>query len=156
MNSLETFKEISIGELSKEALIQQLVDAGIRFNTYAEILFAHDSFLACPQLEKATLIKVRLSDLRLKAPCSLDDILGRAKILGLRDCPLVLGAFLRLKYLDQPEGPYLTIASLRPQSAETYPTGFYLRNFENALWLRGYRSTGESEWPTDNEFVFLK
>lgn len=28
---------------------------------------------------------------------------------------------------------------------ENYPTGFYIRNFESSLWLRGYRVTGEPE-----------
>jgi hypothetical protein len=69
---------------------------------------------------------------------------------------LFLGAFLRLEYLDQPEGPYLTILSPTSESNENYPTGFYIRNIDNSLWLRGYRSLGDTEWPQNNEFIFLK
>jgi hypothetical protein len=47
-------------------------------------------------------------------------------------------------------------SSQRAAKAENFPTGFYLRNHEGSLWLRGYRSIGESEWPVENEFVFLK
>ena len=154
MSELEFFKKISTGGLARETLIQRLVDTGIRFNKYAEILFEHQSFSPSHQTEKVSLVKVKLSDLGLNGPCSFQNIANRASRLGLRLCPLYLGAFLRLEYLEQPEGPYLTIASPQPESDENYPTGFYIRNFENSLWLRGYRARGESEWPLENEFIF--
>ena len=156
MSEPETFKEISVGGLAKEPLIERLVDAGIQFNKYANILFEHHSFSPGPRSETARLVKVKLSDLHLNSPCSFQDIRNRASRSGLGLCPLYLGAFLRLEYLDQSEGPYLTIASPQPENDENYPTGFYIRNFENSLWLRGYRAMGESEWPVDNEFIFLK
>lgn len=80
------FKEISVGGLTKEALIQRLVDAGVQFNPYARTLFEHRW----------------------------------------------------------------------PENDENHPTGFYLRNSDNSLWLRGYRVTGDPDWPTENEFVFCK
>lgn len=156
MSELESFRQISIGGLAKESLIEQLVDAGIQFNEYANILFDDGSFSPCLQIEKVTLVKVALSDLRLDSPCSIQAIINRASTFGLRPCPLYLAAFLRLEYLDQPEGPYLTIASPLVEQDEGYPTGFYIRNFSNALWLRGYCVSGDSEWPLDNEFIFLK
>jgi hypothetical protein len=58
--------------------------------------------------------------------------------------------------LEQPEGSYLTVASDRPESDENYPNGFYVRNFNTTLWLRGYRAADFCEWPLDNEFLFLK
>ena len=81
---------------------------------------------------------------------------NRAIELGLKLCPLYLAAFLRLEYLDQTEGPYLTIASNKPEIDENFPNGFYIRNFENALWLRGYKADGFSGWPETNEFIFIK
>jgi hypothetical protein len=83
-------------------------------------------------------------------------MINRALNHGLRLCPLYLGAFLRLEYPDQPEGPYLTIASPRPENDESFPTGFYIRNIDRSLWLRGYRVEGACDWPQDNEFVFLE
>jgi hypothetical protein len=55
---------------------------------------------------------------------------------------LYLAAFLRLDYLDQASGPYLTIASIKPEIDENFPNGFYLRSFENVLWLRVYKADG--------------
>ena len=154
MNEHKIFKEISVGGLAKELLIQRLVDAGVQFNKYAEILFNHRAFSPGHQIEKMKLVKVDFSGLRVGGPCSYREILDRASSLGLATCPLYLGAFLRLEYPDQPEGPYLTIASPQLEGDESYPTGFYIRNFENALWLRGYQATGEVDWPSNNEFVF--
>ena len=99
---------------------------------------------------------MKLSDLGLSSQCSYQAILNQALGMGFKPCPLYLGAFLRLEYLDQSEGPYLTIASPQLENDETYPTGFYVRNFDGSLWLRGYRAIGEAEWPLDNEFIFAQ
>jgi hypothetical protein len=160
MSGLEIFKEISIGGLTKEQLISQLTEKGVQFNKYANVLFEHPNFIPSDKPERVTLVTVKLQDLQLSNPCSFEQIVSKALNLGLKLCPLYLGAFLRLSYLDQPEGPYLTIASFEPEPKheidENYPNGFYLRNFESSLWLRGYRATGEPEWPLDNEFIFMK
>lgn len=148
-----TFKQLLIRRCTKEQLLQQLADANIQFNKYAYQLFEYP-FCMPEKREKAILVKVSLSGLGLKNPCSLQDVADRAAQMGLKPCPLYLAAFLRLSYLDQPEGTYLTIASIPP--GNTYPTGFYLRNHDGVLWLRGYQAIDSCEWPADNEFVFLK
>ena len=153
MASLETFKEISIGGLTKDQLLRELGEAGVQFNEYARALFGHPLFSPSEKPEKVALVKLKPSDLRLTNPCSFQEIVARASGLGLRLCPLSLGAFLRLQYLDQPEGPYLTIAS--PKLEKDAPNGFYIRNHESSLWLRGYRADDPCVWPEHNEFVFL-
>lgn len=153
---MKTFREITVGGLVTESLIQRLVDAGVQFNQYAEVLFDHAAFSPGQRTEKVELIKVKLSDLNLGNPCSYQAIVDRALSLGLKLCPLYLGAFLRLAYSNQPEGPYLTIASSELENDESYPTGFYIRNFDKTLWLRGYQVIGDADWPLDNEFIFLK
>lgn len=155
-NQFEIFKEITIGGLTKEQLLQQLSDAGIQFNKYAHILFDHPQFSPPAQAEQVKLVKVTLSTLGLADSCSFEEFSNRSAVLGLKLCPLYLAAFLRLSYLDQPAGPYLTIASVKPEEDENYPNGLYLRNFENVLWLRGYRSDGFADWPSENEFIFMK
>ena len=145
-----------MGGLSKESLIQRLVDAGVGFNEYARTLFEHPDFVPGLKSERVALTQLSLSALQLNNPCAFSDITARASSLGLGLCPLFLGAFLRLETLDQPEGPYVTIASPRPENDDEYPIGFYIRNVDKVLWLRGYRAVGETEWPADNEFIFRK
>ena len=154
-NKFNIFKEISIGGLSKDQLLHQLSEAGIQFNKYAEILFGHAQFLPSSEIKKVKLVKTTLSELGLDDTCSLDEFSNRASIHGLTLCPLYLAAFLRLEYLDQRDGPYLTVASHKPHGDENFPNGFYLRNFENSLWLRGYQADGFSGWPESNEFIFM-
>lgn len=151
-NKLEIFGEIEIGGLSKEQLLTRLSENGIQFNKYATTLFDHHQFSPPAESEKVTLVKVSLADLGLNDSCFIKEFESRASDLNLKLCPLYLAAFLRLQYTDQPTGPYLTIASKKPENDENYPNGFYLRNFEDALWLRGYRADGFAGWPEKNEF----
>lgn len=155
MNEFEIFKEITIGGLTKEQLLQKLTAAGVQFNKYADILFEHPQFSPSEEPKSVKLVKLKSSDLGLDNPCSFKELAARALDKGLKLCPLYLSAFLRLEYLDQPEGPYLTIASSKPENDENYPNGLYIRNFEKVLWLRGYRADDFCEWPPQNEFIFM-
>ena len=156
VNKFEVFKKIIVGGIGKEQLLQQLSEAGVQFNPYAKLLFEHPHFSPSPKAEKIELVKVSLAYLELKDSCSFQEFSNQTTRLGLKLCPLYVAAFLRLEYLNQPEGPYLTVASFKPETNENFPNGFYLRNYENTLWLRGYRADGFSGWPDGNEFIFMK
>lgn len=156
MNEFEIFKEITIGGLTKEQLLHKLTAAGVQFNKYANVVFEHPQFSPSEEPKTAKLVKLKSSDLGLNNPCSFKELAARAADKGLKLCPLYLSAFLRLEYLDQPEGPYLTIASSKPEDDENYPNGLYVRNFEKVLWLRGYHADDFCEWPPHNEFIFMK
>lgn len=155
MANLILFKEISIGGLTKNDLLQKLIKTGIQFNKYAHTLFEHPQFIPPEKAELVKIVITKLSDFNLENPCSFHQMLVRASSLGLKPCPLYLAAFLRLEYLEQAPGPYLTIASYKPENNEDFPNGFYIRNIEGSLWLRGYRADDFCEWPKENEFVFL-
>lgn len=156
MGDIAVFKSILVGGISKEDLINKLVERGIKFNKYAHILFEHKSFVIVEKPERVNLVKIRVDELGINTSAVFAEIVARAEDLGLKLCPLSLGAFLRLEYLDQHEGPYLTVASAKPENDETFPCGFYLRNNENSLWLRGYCASDDYEWPIESEFIFLK
>lgn len=153
---MKTFLELTIGGVPKGELLARLHEAGIQFNEYAKILFEDPAFSPDAPAERVELVRVKPIALGLTNPYSLETVLARAAKHGLSPCPLHLGPFLRLAHLNQPAGPYLTVASARPKNDETYPAGFYVRNFENSLWLRGYRASGDCNHPPENEFVFLK
>ena len=51
-NSFNIFKELIIGVLDKEHLIQRLCEAGIQFNKYANTLFEHPQFSPSSEVEK--------------------------------------------------------------------------------------------------------
>jgi len=152
---LKNFKNIAIGGISGTELQERLRKADIHFNEYAEILFQDPLFEIDPILKKVTLAKVNLTGLSLEKSSTFEEIVRAAKECELNLCPMFLAAFLRLEYLDQPEGPYLTIASKKPISEEKYPCGFYLRNLDGKLWLRGYFASDDYLWPIVSEFIFI-
>jgi len=154
MGKFEVFKEISLGGLTKEDLIQKLVSKNIQFNKYANLLFDDPSFAPSNTVEKIKLYKVSLVDLGLTKPSIYGDIASRAEELGLKLCPLVLAAYLRLEYLEQPEGPYLKVASPKVGISDDYPRGFYLRHIDKTLWLRGFCASDDWEYQLDMEFIF--
>ena len=154
MGKFEVFKEISLGGLTKEDLIQKLVSKNIQFNKYANLLFDDPSFAPSNTIEKIKLYKVSLVDLGLTKPSIYEDIVSRAEELGLKLCPLVLAAYLRLEYLEQPEGPYLKVASPKVGISDDYPRGFYLRHIDKTLWLRGFCASDDWEYQLDMEFIF--
>lgn len=150
---MEIFCELLIGGTPKDTLLQELRAAGVQFNDSAQKLFAHPGFNPDHAPQKLKLIKTSMGEFGLEGPQSLQTILDHAAARGLRPCPLHTAAHLRLQYRNQREGPYLTVASPPPES-EADPAGFYVRNRDQILWLRGYRVDGTPEWPKENEFVF--
>ena len=152
----QSFKTIEIGGVSKAELIEDLKEVDVHFNEYAEVLLSSSYFEIDKNVSDKDLVKVSYMDLDLDKDATYNEIIASAKKTGLSLCPLCLGAFLRLEYLEQPEGPYLTITSELPNGDDNYPNGFYLRNYEGKLWLRGYRADTDCSWPIESEFVFVR
>ncbi len=68
MNDFEIFKEITIGGITKEQLLQQLIEAGVQFNKYAHMLFDHPQFSSSATKQSVKLVKVKPSDFDLSNP----------------------------------------------------------------------------------------
>jgi hypothetical protein len=151
---MKIFREFIINHLSKPALLNRLQENGVQFNKYANIIFDDPAFTPGESIEKVKLVKVNLTNLGFSKPSIYEDIVSRAEQFGLKLCPLIVAAHLRLEYLDQPAGPYLKIASPKVGNKEDYPRGLYLRNIDNVLWLRGYRASDDWAYSLDMNFVF--
>lgn len=153
---METFKEILINDTGKAELLRKLKDKGIQFNKYASLLFENPSFTPSAAAQRIKLVKVNQLDLGLTKPTVFQEIVARAEDFDLKLCPLILAAHLRLEYLNQPEGPYLKVASPKVGNSDNEPRGLYLRNIDNALWLRGYCASDDWEYSLDMEFIFQR
>ncbi|NOX31031.1 MAG: hypothetical protein GXP35_13440 [Actinobacteria bacterium] len=125
-------------------------------NDYARDLFADATFTISSEVRQVQVVLVSLPEIGLPAGGLFDEILSQAATLGLEPCPLEVAPHLRLSYLDQPRGPYLTVASLELRPGPETPNGFYLRHLDDGLWLRGYESGPENLYPPDfTDFVFV-
>jgi hypothetical protein len=152
----EPHSELTIGGVEKEELRRRLASASVSLNAYAEQLFEAPEFTVSAYPRQIALITVSLSDLGLHSGGTLPDIFERASTHGYDLCPLEVAPHLRLEFLDQSPGPYLTIASPRPRPHDMdFPAGFYVRRLDDGLWLRGYRTDDDWVFPPDfTRFVF--
>lgn len=156
MKDREIIAELVIGGVSKASLRDRLTQEGVSLNAYAEQLFESPEFTTSPLPQRLRLASVSLRQLGLPSGGTLPAVFERAVESGYEVCPTEVGPHLRFHHLDQPLGPYLTVASrrLRPDDAD-FPAGFYLRRLEDGLWLRGYRADDNWVFPPDfTRFVF--
>ncbi len=162
-------RTVSVGGLTKAALLQDLQRNAIALNASAQRLFASDAFTTSETRYNVTTVELTVRDLGFPGGATIVDIYARAGVLGLGLCPLELGPHLRLQYRDQPEGAWgqpvrrhqapsgaITIASEPLSDDDAFPKGFYLRRIEGVLWLRGYRSGPAHVWAPEDHFLFCQ
>jgi hypothetical protein len=151
----ERARSLQIGGHSKSELLSSLSTHGIQLNSYAQILFDDPNFTTSDSSRSVVVADVTVGELGLAVASTSADIFAKARLVGLELCPLELAPYFRVQYLNQPGGPYLTIASAKSKDNETYPNGFYLQRLEGKLWLRGYRATSDYLWEPTSRFLFL-
>ena len=150
-------RPLTIGGLTKAELLWRLGGAGVSLNAYAIELFADPIFQTSSTENEVLPVVVSLPDLDLRDGGTYAQIVARAESAGLVSCPTEVAPHLRLRYLDQPEGPYLTVASAKLRAEDAFPNGLYLRRLEDGLWLRGYNAGPENIYAPDfTDFVFMK
>lgn len=153
---LDRIRELSIGGVPKDELLARLGRRGVSLNDYARALFADAAFTTSPEVHILRLVQVSLPEIGLPHGGRFDEIVANAAASGLEPCPLEVGPHLRLDHLDQPRGPYLTIASHELRPGPETPNGFYLRHLDDGLWLRGYEAGPDNVYPPDfTDFVFV-
>jgi hypothetical protein len=152
----EPDSDLVVGGVSKPDLRRRLVAASVSLNAYAEQLFDIPEFTVAVAALPISVITLSLTELGLDSGGTLPYIFEHARSRGYDLCPLEVAPHLRLAFLDQSPGPYLTVASPRPRPDDMdFPAGFYLRRLEDGLWLRGYRTDDDWVFPPDfTRFVF--
>ncbi len=148
---------LRLGGTTKHELLSALAHQGVKLNDYARDLFADAAFTTSTETGEVQLVQVSLPDIGLPNGGRFDQIVTHAAEFGLEPCPLEVGPRLRLDYVDQPRGPYLTVASRELRPGPETPNGFYLRHLDDGLWLRGYEAGPENLYPPDfTDFVFVR
>jgi hypothetical protein len=158
---------VSVGELSRPELLRVLGDSGIHLNQAAKDLFTDERFQPRRQAVDVKIEARSVSSLGFNGGATYGQIAARAFELGFAECSLELATYLRLQFLNQAEAPEsppssepgsppgaITVASKPLDQSDEVPKGFYLRNIDRALWLRGYRSDASHVWSDADVFVF--
>lgn len=160
-------RTVEVGGLTKSQLIEKLQQSFIMMNEYGERLFADDRFTTSEIKYTLQTVELTVGDLGFPDGAITAQIFSKAREIGLELCPLELGPYLRLEYLDQNEGysgdslkrhqapsGSITIASEILTEDDEFPKGFYLRKINGVLWLRGYRADHLHVWNPGDQFVF--
>lgn len=160
---------VAVGGRLMSELRADLDHAGVSLNRAAEALLGDSRFLTSAVERQVELGVFTLIELGLESGATYPQCVARARELGYSECPLELAAALRLAYAGQPVAPErpadaepgspsgaITVASAPLDASEETPRGFYLRNINGTLWLRGYWSDDEHVWAPDDLFVFLR
>lgn len=147
-------RTVLVGGRTRAELRDEFRRHAISMNTYGEALFAAASFAETGSSRPVETVEVTVRDLGFPDGTMVAQIFARAQQLGLELCPLEMAPYLRLQYLDQPEGHWITIASPRPPADSNLPSGFYVRRLPDGLWLRGYVATDDHVWGPDEHFIF--
>ena len=160
-------RAVSVGGQSKQELLAQLVAGGVELNEAAHILFSSDRFAPSDAHQSLVTVELTVRQLGFAQGATTAVLHDKAVALGLRLAPLELGPYLRLQYLDQPEGNdgfpatkhrappgALTVASAPLSEDAAFPKGFYLRRIQGVLWLRGYWCDAANVWDADDRLIF--
>lgn len=147
---------VEFGGNDKKSLLGILTKHKIGMNAYATQLFMNDKFLTSNLKKKAVIVEISVSELGFTEGALYNDIIRSAKNSGFSLCPLELAPIFRVKFLSQEKDRILTLASDKLESDENYPNGFYLQNYNNLYWLRGYRSTLDWIWEPNQLFAFVE
>ena len=153
-------RKVKYGGLGKEDLLKRLIAENIHLNEYAMALWKSDAFVVSPREEAAEIVELSVQDLEFINGAAFAEIFSRIKQLGLNLCPLEIGPYLRLSYMDQeeemetgknkaPKGSITIFSKLAKAQDEEFPKGFYIRKMDGRLWLRGYVCPMDYIWPPD-------
>lgn len=139
-----------IGGKSKDQLINELREAGVLLKDNAVNMMDGKQFATNQKLEPILLVKLSLKDLGFTERQDLEQILDRAKKLGLELCPAEVGPHLRLAYTNQPLNEWLCVG-MEPIATSTFDYVLALNRDNDGLKLYNDYS---NNWRPDGEFVF--
>ncbi len=153
-------RKVKYGGTSKEDLLERLIAENIHLNEYAVALWKSDAFVVSPKKEVAEIVELSVQDLEFTDGATFEEIFSRIEQLHLNLCPLEIGPYLRLSYLDQkeeaetgknkaPKGSITIFSKLEKAQDEDFPKGFYIRKMDGRLWLRGYVCPMDYIWAPD-------
>jgi len=149
-------RTVEVGGLTQSEMLQEYRNHAISMNAQGERLFVHIPFTQSGSAYILETVQLTVRSLGFPEGATSDRLFHRARKVGLDLCPLEVGPYLRLQYLEQPPGPWIVIASHKPPAEPDGPNGFYLRRLVDGLWLRGYTASPEHVWDADEQFIFCQ
>lgn len=158
------FSAIKSEGLNKEQLLQKLKESQTGLNEYAHQIFESDLFQPSLLSYEVNLIELSIAKIGLKEGGNFEDIKKCIQTLNLSYCPLEIAIYARLLFKNQPESEgkksnqappgSITFFSKPLSKDDNFPKGFYIRNNDGILWLRGYICSEDYVWEPNDRMIF--
>jgi hypothetical protein len=145
---------VDIGGTTKEELLHQLKEKGIKKSGYATDMLTSPDFTTAEKLEVADLVRMTVESLGFPKGATTKEIYERAEELGLELCPAEVGPQYRLKNANQPMNEWFSIGMKQIADRDGYPDVFNLGRGGDGLWLLEDWAEPDNRWGPGNEFVF--
>ena len=150
------WKIIRIGGTAKAELQKRLKKEKFYLSDYAPDIMGKDAFKTLSEKEDVSLVRLSVAELGFKNPATYDEIVSRAKDLGLDLCPAEVGPHLRLNETDQPLGDYYWVAMEPIVFSYGHRHVFCVgRNDDGERWLSADFVAIDDRWNLAYRFVFL-
>ncbi|WP_427051623.1 helicase [Paenibacillus sp. TC-CSREp1] len=160
---------VEVGGLTQTQLQHKLQQCSIQINEYGKTLLTSEKFIMSHTKKRLQTVELAVKHLGFRDGAATLQLFQTAVDLGLQLCPMELGPYLGIQYLDQfevniatsakenqaPPGS-VTIASKPLTEDDYFPKGFYLRRINDELWLRGYVADDLHVWNPDDRFIFCR
>lgn len=156
--------KLEYGGFSKNDLLIKLNSSDIQLNEFATTIFYSEFFKVSEQKKQVSLLITTIKEIGFSEGATIPEIQKKLKNYGLSECSLEIAPYLRLFLKNQEEvkketvnqAPFgsLTIFSNPIVEDEDFPKGFYLRNIDGKLWLRGYCCSLDYIWSPNDKMVF--
>ncbi len=146
--------ETTIGGKDKKQFLKESKEKKINITDWAKEMMDNKNFATSKKQEKITLIRLTVKDLGFPNSATTQEIYNKAEELGLELCPAETGPNLRLNYLDQPLGEWLSVAMKQVTVSDGRPRVFELIRVGVGLWLYGRWASPGFRWSSYDGFVF--
>lgn len=133
---LVTWRKIQIGDQSIAGYTDTLTSAGIKISSYASQILKKMGL--AKTLTEVELVVVSVAELGFSNGATFDQMVNRARELGLDLCPAEVGPALRMCYRDQPKDEWLKIAMKSIADSDGYFKVFIVERDGDGLWLYTY------------------
>jgi hypothetical protein len=154
----EVWRSLWIGTFaSKWALYQALDTANCGMGDSAQLIFIEPNFTVSGKATRMDLVSVQVAELGFTgADAELKDIYARAQKLGFALAAAEVGPQLRLQYLDQPIGEFVSIGMEPMKTRGGESSIFTVGNGGAGLLLLGAEVSAEAKFDPSSRFVFVR
>lgn len=151
---LVTWRKIQIGDQSIAGYADALTGAGIQISDYVSPIL--NKMMLAKTLTEVELVMVSVAELGFSNGATFNQIVNRARKLGLDLCLSEVGPALRMCYRDQPKDEWLRIAMKPIADSDGGLDVFIVGCDDGGLCLRASWFDPQGVWGPDHLWVFCR